>query len=191
VFPRPHRASVNLYIENFLSSPIATCHVTTGKRLLQRYSPTAWGKASKASLPPVPLTWRHDVRCNRSPVFCCSHNRPPDCGLFPCARHHPRQHRTAVMFAADPAPVRHPASGLVLLKNAAWLSFAVREPTNIFQRGNDMATPTQNQQPLSGPATSMPPSGRTPERKQLSSPSRFHAPTRTLRATGRFHLPTA
>ena len=95
----------------------------------------------KASLPRVPLTWRHDIRLNHSPAFCCSHNRPPACGLFPCARHRPRQPRTAVMFAADPAPVRYPASGLVPLKNAAWLSCAVREPTNIFQRGNDMATP--------------------------------------------------
>jgi len=44
------------------------------------------------------------------------------------------------MFAADPAPVRPPASGLVPLKNAARLSRVVREPTNIFQRGNFMAT---------------------------------------------------
>jgi hypothetical protein len=45
------------------------------------------------------------------------------------------------MFAADPASVRPAASGLVPLKNAVWLSCAVREPTNIYQRGNDMATP--------------------------------------------------
>jgi hypothetical protein len=42
---------------------------------------------------------------------------------------------------------------------------------------------------LSGPVTSMPPSGRTAERKGLSSPLRFHAPTRTPRATGRLPHP--
>ena len=45
------------------------------------------------------------------------------------------------MLAADPAPVCPPASGLVPLKNAAWLSRVVREPTIIFQRGIHMATP--------------------------------------------------
>ena len=44
------------------------------------------------------------------------------------------------MYAADPAPVRPPASGLVPLKTAAWLSCVVREPTNIFQRETNMAT---------------------------------------------------
>ena len=70
--------------------------------------------------------------------------RPPACGLFPCARHRPRQPRTAVMCAADPAPGRPSASGLVPLTNVAWLSCAVREPTNIFYRGNQHGYTTLN-----------------------------------------------
>ncbi len=38
------------------------------------------------------------------------------------------------MFAAVPAPVRPPASGLVPLKNAAWLSRVVSEPTHILRQ---------------------------------------------------------
>jgi len=48
--------------------------------------------------------------------------RPPAYGLFPGARHRPRQQRAAVLFAADPAPGRPPASRLAPLTNAAWLS---------------------------------------------------------------------
>ena len=102
------------------------------------------GKLRQASLPRVPLRWQHDVRFKRSAAFCCSQSRPPACGLFPCARHRPRQPRTAVMCAADPVPGRPPASGLVPLKNAAWLSCAVREPINIFYRGKQHGYTTLN-----------------------------------------------
>ena len=150
------------------------------------------GMLRQTSLPRVPLTVRHDVRFNRSAAFCCSHLPPSACGLFPCARQHPRQPRTAVMCAADPAPGRPSASGLVPLTHVARLSCAVKEPTNFFHRGETTwLHHTQHQQPLSAPAASIPPSERTPERQGLSSPSPFHGPTRMRRATGRPHRLTA
>ena len=142
-------------------------------------------------MPPDPLPCQHHVRFSRSLVFGYSQSRPPACGLFPGARHRPRQPRTAVMYAADPAPGRPPASGLVPLTNAAWLSCVVREPTTFFKGRPTWLHKTQNQQPLSGPATSTRPSGRTGERKDLSSPSPFHGRIRTLKATGRLHRLTA
>ena len=81
--------------------------------------------------------------------------------------------------------------GLVPLKNAAWLSCAVREPTNIFKRGNHMATPNTK------PATAFR-SGNvnaaiwenTGEKGPFVSVS-FSRPYRTRKATGRSRLPTA
>jgi hypothetical protein len=60
-----------------------------------------------------------------------------------------------------------------------------------FNGGATWLRHTENQPPLSGAATSPPRSGRTPERKGLSSLSAFPVPTRTRDESGRSHLPTA
>ena len=117
------------------------------------------------------------------------------CGLFSCAWHHPPSHEplSCALLTLRRDTLRLPGSSP--LKNSAWLSCALREPTNIFLKGNYMATPHSTPATatalLSDPAASTPPSGRTPERQGRSSPSLFHGPPRTRRATGRPHRRTA
>ncbi len=50
--------------------------------------------------------------------------------------------KNPVMFAAVPTSVRPLAFGLLPPKNAAWLSCAVREPVNIFNKGESFGYTT-------------------------------------------------